>query len=1363
MSATKSSPLHPGAYVKQNIIPAGVSVTEAAKLLGVGRPALSNFLNAKAALSCEMAARLEKAFGANKNDLLKMQTVFDLHTKNDNSKEAAVRAYVPSFLTITAHQIESWAVTNHGASTIEARSQLSVLLRTLVNSSGIKLESVDFPGYDNSQRKGWDGFVITDECAPWIPRGKSGWEFGCDKNVPKKAEDDYTDRLKSIPSAEERSEYSFVFVTPRNWPGKTAWAKSKNAEKKWKSVHAFDASDLEQWVEQSISGQVWLAKKLNLPHDGFETLESCWQSWSFSSEPPMTPKIFSSAITVHTKDFRDWLNSAPDRPLIVTADSKDEALAFISCLFQEREFIGKSDLAAIFHSPTALRKLALSTSSFIPIVYTDEAERELAPFYRKVHCITIRPRNTVDSEPNIALDLISDEAFEKSLIDMGFERSDIEGLARRSGRSPTILRRQLSKIEAIRRPAWINTGKAQNLIPMIFVGTWHISSPADIEVLSTLAGDCSYENIESNLAELLQLDDSPVWSVGKYRGVTSKIDALFAVSASIIKKNLEDFLIVAEYVLSEIDPALELPEDKRWAADLYGKSRNHSAALRKGICDTLIILAVHGNNLFLDRLGFNAEEEVSKLIRRLLTPLTTEKLLSYDNDLMFCAEAAPNHFLDIVEKDLKEEKPVLFSVLNPVDSGIFGGCPRSGLLWALECLAWSPQNLSRVTLILAHLSTKRIDDNWRNKPESSLQDIYRSWMPQTAASLEERKKGLELLVKRFPDIGWRICIDQFELHTRVGHYTHKPLWRNDAANGGKVITKGEAWEFSRKALDLTINWLNHDENTLGDLVVRLQGMPNEDQAKIWHIIDQWAENKEISDKAKAVLRERIRRFALTRRGRTRKLQQSLIQKASNVYNKLASQNPVIRHSWLFTDAWIEFSFNELGEGNFNSEEREKRVCEERIAAIGEIWEQCGFDGIVSLLEDSGAPAIIGQCIAKYLNDSAASLDFLSKCLALRGEAERKVKACIQGFLYTLDSNSCISTLEKLISHIQKDQLIQLFKCAPFNESTWNLLNMLGKDIQAQYWSEVLPIWNRHTDDELIQIIDRLLEANRPHAAFQTVRLDWEKVETSRLKRLLQGVATSTSESEKGCQLSSYDIAAALKSLSERTGVTTDELAQLEFLFIKALDNNEYGIPNLERQISESPALFVQAVALTYKRDDEGIDPPEWVIDDPQHRSAVASATYSLLERVARIPGSDDAGIVNTDKLHNWLKETRQLLESYSRKTIGDQRIGQLLARASKSDNEIWPCIPICEALERIASPDIATGFCIGVFNARGGYFRSEGGEQERQIAAQYRQWSNQLLFEFPYVAGILADIAVSYDKEARWEDSEAKIRKRLNY
>ena len=65
---------HPGTLVRDECITAnGLTVTEAARILGVDRQTLSNLLNARAGISPEMAVRLEKAFGTSAKGWMERQ------------------------------------------------------------------------------------------------------------------------------------------------------------------------------------------------------------------------------------------------------------------------------------------------------------------------------------------------------------------------------------------------------------------------------------------------------------------------------------------------------------------------------------------------------------------------------------------------------------------------------------------------------------------------------------------------------------------------------------------------------------------------------------------------------------------------------------------------------------------------------------------------------------------------------------------------------------------------------------------------------------------------------------------------------------------------------------------------------------------------------------------------------------------------------------------------------------------------------------------------------------------------------------------------------------------------------------------
>ena len=1343
---------------EKHVIPAGMSVTDAAKRLGVGRPALSNLLNGNSSLSPNMAVRLEKSFSVSTaKSFLIFRPQFDRYDRQGEEKRIAARTYIPSFLTIKAGQIEDWAERN-----IDVRHLLAVFLRKLIHSIGDELRQVDFAGYDNAERRGWDGWVEADAATPWIPEGKSGWEFGTNKKLEEQGRERLCESHRFRLSGSEQAECTFVFVTPRNWPGKTDWARSKNAEGVWKAVRALDASDLEQWLEESIPVQMWLAEQLKMLINGFETLDQSWQRWEEASEPKMTPKMFEPSIITYREPFKEWLEKPSERPFVVTADSTDEALAFLACLFQNLA-TRPEDLAVVFKSAETLRTLTDLSSPFIPIVYTEEASRELAAVYRRLHCIIVRPRNAIDSEPDIVLDLLKHDSFKKALADMGIEADEAERLARKLGRSPTILRRRLSKIDAIKKPQWAEGPEvARRLIPMTLVGAWHAKSNADHKVLSCLAGR-PYQEVEKDIVRLLQFEDSPVWSVGEYRGVASKIDALFAVYKYVTEKNLNDFFSRAKCVLSEGDPALDLPEDEQWVAGLYGKVREHSAALRKGICETLVILSVHGNDLFYKRLGIDVERCVSSLIRELLTPLTLDKLISHNRDLPHYAEAAPDVFLALLEVDLRQSQSSVIGLLKPAESGhLFSPPSRTGLLWALECLAW--KHLRSVSLILAQLSETVINDNWANKPVSSLYKTYQSWLPQTAASLKERIMVLETLTDQFPDIGWQTCIAQFQTGSRIGHYSHRPLWRSDASGAGGLVTGSESNEFRSKALDLALARSEHDQKTLGDLVERLPVISGKDQTLVWDLIDTWADSG-ADENAKADLRERIRSLTFTRRGRLHWPKYVTRERAHMSYEKLKPSDPVVRHTWLFAQHWIELSYDEIEDENLDYTKREEKIRTLRTRAMKEIWMECGFEGLKALLFHSDAPATIGDSLGLNITAANARTDFLRQCLSITGDLERKVDGCMQGFLMSVDDGAFGALLSAVCKDMDTDRIVRLFRCAPFKQDTWLLLDQYGQETRDRYWREVEPQWNHHSEAELIEIIDRLLEAQRPRAAFHAVHMDCPQVETLRLKRLLLAVATVNAGPADWYRPQDYHLSEALDSLAGRTGVSPDEMAQLEFMFITTLEDSKHGIPNLERQIAQSPALFVQMLALVFKCNDDGQDPPEWRIENPERRDDLAIAAYSLLGRIEHIPGTDSEGKVNAEELLDWIAEARRLCVEHSRVEIGDQKIGELLSKAPAEEDGGWPCLPVCKAMERIASQQIGDGFEIGVLNGRGVYSRGidEGGAQEHELAAKYRSWAQQRTFDYPYVSSILERIAANYDQKAKWEDTKVEIRKRLDH
>ena len=91
------NPPHPGDLIRTEIIEGlGLNVSKAAEILKVRRATLSDLLHGKAALTPEMALRIEKAFGPDMDHLLRMQLAYDVAETRGRSRDIDVQRYVPA-------------------------------------------------------------------------------------------------------------------------------------------------------------------------------------------------------------------------------------------------------------------------------------------------------------------------------------------------------------------------------------------------------------------------------------------------------------------------------------------------------------------------------------------------------------------------------------------------------------------------------------------------------------------------------------------------------------------------------------------------------------------------------------------------------------------------------------------------------------------------------------------------------------------------------------------------------------------------------------------------------------------------------------------------------------------------------------------------------------------------------------------------------------------------------------------------------------------------------------------------------------------------------------------------------------------
>ena len=262
---------------------------------------------------------------------MEMQARYDAAQARQKDAPVNTKAYVPPFLSIKANDIDDWVSHN-----IPARSRLAGFLAHLsaLDGQGAHESRLSRQRRCRAPRMGR------------LHRGERGNAVGsrsgapAGSSAPTKTESQGRGRFRKEREGvdkKEREKTTFVFVTPRRWHGKFAWVAAKQAKELWKDVRAYDASDLEQWVEQSLPGQAWFANERHIPAQDVRSLDKCWADWANVATPPLTGALFNSAIEATKRTMLSRLSKPSEGPIVIAADSTDEALAFLAQLFGRAE------------------------------------------------------------------------------------------------------------------------------------------------------------------------------------------------------------------------------------------------------------------------------------------------------------------------------------------------------------------------------------------------------------------------------------------------------------------------------------------------------------------------------------------------------------------------------------------------------------------------------------------------------------------------------------------------------------------------------------------------------------------------------------------------------------------------------------------------------------------------------------------------------------------------------------------------------------------------------------------------------------------------------------------------------------------
>jgi len=872
----------------------------------------------------------------------------------------------------------------------------------------------------------------------------------------------------------------------------------------------------------------------------------------------------------------------------------------------------------------------------------------------------------------------------------------------------------------------------------VLIGSWNEKSECDLEAITQLF-DISYDEWLKKAREILHYPDSPLSLKNGIWKIVNRAELWSLLESRILDQNLDTFRSLAVSVLKEPDPAFELPAEERYAASIHGKVLKCSHMLRRGIAEGLAILGSQPESCANCSQG-KAEATCVLVIRELMADADWVLWGSLNDLLPTLAEAAPGEFLDAVEKAMRQTPCPFDELFSQEVSGITGRNYLTGLLWALEGLAWDDQYLVRVCVALGELASLDPGGQWANRPSNSLATILLPWLPQTLASVDKRKVAVQTLLREWPDIGWNLIIQLLPGQHQSSSGSYKPRWRKTIPDNWKEdVTREEYWQQVSFYAKLAVDAAGQDTARLSVLIDHFDNLPKPAFDKLLEILASEPIVK-LPEEQRLLIWEHLTKFTNKHRRFSDEkwaLPDELITRIEEVAVQLAPTNPFNLYQHLFSD--LDF---DLYEQNGDWEEQRKKLETRRETAISEILQQYGPEGILLFANSVTSPDKVGFALG-IVADDVCERALLPHFL---DSMDNTRKALVSAFVWRrfhLKGWDWCDGLDK--SDWSPEQLGQFLAYLPFTKGTWDRASEWLQVQDSQYWTRTYADAFQ-ADGDLAIAIEKLIKHGRPHAAINCLDRMRHAKQPIDSNQCIRALLTALSSSEPTYAMNEYQIVELIKFLQTEPSVNQDDLFTVEWAYLPLLDRRRGAAPQLlESRLANDPEFFCEVIRLIYRSKKE-----EQPTSEPTEDSkAIARNAWQLLYGWRTPPGTQEDGTFSEQRFTEWLERVKEICTESGHQEVGLTHVGEVLVHAPPDPDGLWINRIVAAALNEREADDMRVGFSTATYNSRGVHVVDPTGKPERELAEQFRRKAEDVENAgFYRFAATLRDLAESYDREA---------------
>ncbi|MGA8051636.1 MAG: hypothetical protein WCA09_15770, partial [Burkholderiales bacterium] len=939
---------------------------------------------------------------------------------------------------------------------------------------------------------------------------------------------------------------------------------------------------------------------------------------------------------------KDGLRFESDRILAIQTDSPEESVALV--------------YAVINTLPTETKDRLLANA----LVITNDAQAaEYAhqPMREETEPLTIlvppavscanpleRARHRVvmafgRKDPN-ARSLIIKRAlrsdFEKALsASMKIPAADATAQARACGCSVSIWRVwNLLRTAATgdQKPIWARDDSvASRLVPATLLRSWDEDCEGDRNVVADLSGQ-KYEDYRDSLQPYGACDDPHFERVGSVFNVVAPAVAFTLLGRLITPSHLTALERTVKTVFGEIEQDVsavwDAPPDD---TPRISKKPKYSTWLRDGLAETLLGIAFLGEaqpSGALAQAG-GGQAIVNRLVRALPGLGADPRIMaSLRDQLPYLAEATPVPFVEALESLLQGDSTRLKPLFR--DRGFFGPTYHAGLLWALEGLAWSPDFLPRVTLILAALDELDPGGNIGNRPRNSLRDIFLAWHRGTSVSIEGRVAALKLLHDKHPQTAWWLLLKLMPHPHDTATPTHEPIWRDFGRSEMPDLTNRFVVDAYRKYTELALDVAQDHLSRQIDLMEAYPQFPPEYRKRVVEMLSASSKKEypdDLRDQAWKALHDLIthhRAFGDADWAMEAKDLKDLEALAENY----VPRDPVALHKWILDDQWPETGYKAE---DFEGKQRD--IDKRRREALLDILDRLGWEGIYRVIREYQYPHIAAIVLPEIADEQAllSALDVWAKerspnhLSAIRAATRARLR--VAGASWT----------DLLMAHLtSSDWAVEAKASAlidyPVAPETFRLVASLGADVEQYYWEHCW-LYLDGTEPETKRLVaERYMRHGRAPDLLSTTGKGFDDLGVELVLRVIDETIKRLNEGRLPADRSMFGwhLKRAFKWLRKQPGVNPLDIARLEYPFLQLLtgvgreDDEELVLHKL---LAQDPSFFVQVLCDLYK---PASRPREQPADETTESRAMAG--WRLLGSWKLVPGLRQDNSVDKDSL-----------------------------------------------------------------------------------------------------------------------------------